>query len=360
MEGNNNNAGHSATTYMANLSLTDEEDDLEIQIDEEDTQVQKQSFNLVGRFLTNRPIKVKTMMDKMGDIWQPGKGMDIEEAHPGLFVFRFFHQLDVQHILKQGPWSFDNHTLVLNSLADGVDPRDVPLINVPFWVQVHNLPAGYMSQRVGKAIGDYIGDFLEYDEKNDTSPWRKFMRIRVLVDIRTPLKRNKKIKKEGAESKLVNFKYERLGTFCYVCGMLGHSETKCPVLFEMAASDVKRNWSPDLRAELGRRQSGDSRWIRQGGDPTWVAPNPILMNNKCSGNKSGNNGTDNEERIQNNHEERGKGIKIADIFRDPGILFPKSSPKVNEHEETMEEDVDDELIVEGDRKRSRVLEQKRF
>jgi 14-3-3 protein epsilon len=132
MEGNNNNAGHIATTYIANLSLTDEEDDLEIQIDEEDTQVQKQSFNLVGRFLTNRPIKVKTMMDKMRDIWQPGKGMDIEEAHPGLFVFRFFHQLDVQHILKQGPWSFDNHTLVLNSLADGVDPRDVPLINVPF------------------------------------------------------------------------------------------------------------------------------------------------------------------------------------------------------------------------------------
>jgi hypothetical protein len=72
----------------------------------------------------------------------------------------------------------------------------------------------------------------------------------------------------------------------------------------MAASDVKRNWSPDLRAELGRRQSGDSRWIRQGGDPTWVAPNPILMNNKCSGSKSGNNSTGNEERIQNNHEER--------------------------------------------------------
>jgi hypothetical protein len=213
-----------------------------------------------------------------------------------------------------------------------------------------------MSQRVGKTIGDYIGEYLEYDEKNDTSPWRKFMRIRVLIDIRKPLKRNKKIKKEGAESKLVNFKYERLGTFCYICGMLGHSETRCPNLFELAECDVKRNWSPELRAETGRRQGGESRWIRQGGDPSWVAPNPILMQNKCSSNKSAKKGNDNNEKIQSNHEERGQERKTADIFRNPGILFPNlpmTSPKVNTHEENMEEDVDIELVVEGDRKRSR-------
>jgi hypothetical protein len=52
------------------------------------------------------------MMAKMGEIWQPECGMDVEEVQPGLFVFRFFHQVDVQRILKQGPWSFDNHMLV--------------------------------------------------------------------------------------------------------------------------------------------------------------------------------------------------------------------------------------------------------
>jgi hypothetical protein len=40
------------------------------------------------------------MIDKMGDIWQPGMGITIEEAYPRLFVFQLFHQLDVQRILK--------------------------------------------------------------------------------------------------------------------------------------------------------------------------------------------------------------------------------------------------------------------
>jgi hypothetical protein len=221
-----NSIHQNAIPIIEQLSLNDEDGELEIEADNDAPQTQKQFFCLVERFLTNRPIKVKTMMNKMGEIWQPGRGMDIEEAYPGLFIFKFFHQIDVQHILKQGPWSFDNHTLVLNTLLDDDDPRDVPLFNIPFWIQVHNLPAGYMSQKTGKNIGDFIGEFLEYDEKNDNCSWRKYMRIRVLVDVRLPLKRHKKIKKQGDGSKLVQFKYERLGTFCYVCGILGHSDAK--------------------------------------------------------------------------------------------------------------------------------------
>lgn len=37
------------------------------------------------------------------------------------------------------------------------------------------------------------------------------MRIRVLLDITKPLKRQKKIKKQGGDSSFIKFKYERLG-----------------------------------------------------------------------------------------------------------------------------------------------------
>ncbi|KAK2417945.1 hypothetical protein QL285_040187 [Trifolium repens] len=120
--------------------------------------------HLFGIFLTNKPICAKVMIDKMGDIWQSGMGITIEEAYPGLFVFQLFLQLDVQRILKQGPWLFDYHTFVLNTLADGEDPREVPLFKVPFWIQVHNLPSGYMSLKTGQKIAEYIEEFLEYDE----------------------------------------------------------------------------------------------------------------------------------------------------------------------------------------------------
>ncbi|MCH81632.1 DUF4283 domain protein [Trifolium medium] len=354
-QNNNSNINQQITLNVENLSINDEDDELELEIDEDGPQKKEQYFCLVGRFLTNRPIRVKTMMSKMGEIWQPGRGMDIEEAYPGLFIFKFFHQIDVQHVLKQGPWSFDNHTLVLNTLMDEEDPRDVPLVNIPFWIQVHNLPSG-MSKKTGKNLGDYIGEFLEYDEKNDSSSWRKYMRIRVLVDVRLPLKKQKKIKKQGGESRLVQFKYERLGTFCYVCGILGHADIKCPKLFEQAESDIRREWSPKLRAEMGRRQGGESRWLRQGGDPDWVAPNPILMSNKCDSSKSGGDDTKNNEGINVNYDERRKGVNLADIFRNPSKLFPRQAVATKSalnREEKMDEDDMDVLIVEGDRKRSR-------
>jgi hypothetical protein len=349
-------AANNSTLDIENLTLDDEDEELEIEVGDERQQIEKQSFNLVGRFLTNKPIRVKMLMEKMGDIWQPGRGMDIEEPYPGLFVFKFFHPLDVQHILKQGPWAFDGHTLVLNTLSDDEDPREVSLFKVPFWIQVHNLPSGYMSEKVGKQVADYIGDFLEYDEKNDNLSWGKYMRIRVLVDVREPLKKAKKIKKQGGDSCMVQFKYERLGTFCYVCGLLGHSESRCPKLFDHPELEIKRAWSPELRAESGRRQGRESRWIRQGGNPNWVAPDPVFMRNKCASSNSGDNGTNHKEVVNANNEKKFEKANLADVFRKPSILFPKpldTSTKKAINEEVMDEDEAHELIIEGDRKRSR-------
>jgi hypothetical protein len=357
MDTNHQYNTHNATNDIENLQLHSDDDDLEIQLEDDERVVQKTSFRLVGRFLTNRPIRAKVMIDKMGDIWQPGRGITIEEAYPGLFVFQLFHQLDVQRILKQGPWLFDNHTLVLNTLADDDDPREVPLFKVPFWIQVHNLPSGYMSLKTGQKIAEYIGEFLEYDEKNDSMAWVKYMRIRVLVDIRLPLKRAKKIKKPDGEGRIVNFKYERLGTFCYICGMLGHSEMHCPTLFETQATAANRAWGPELRADARRKQGGGmSKWIRDEANTNWVAPNPVFMSNQCSNSQRANNETNSGETAATSTTDKGEKKGLAEIFRNPHIFYPNQSGTLkaaNNHGEGMEEDIEDELIIKGGRKRSR-------
>jgi hypothetical protein len=136
------------------------------------------------------------------------------------------------------------------------------------------------------------GIILEYDEKNDSLSWRKYMRIRVLRDVRLPLKKSKKIKKPGEESKLIHFKYERLGTFCYVCGMLGHDENKCPKLFDMQTTTTMRGWGPELTAK--------------GGNPDWTAPDSILMRSQGAGSSSGGNSTCIEKKIKASNEVRGR------------------------------------------------------
>lgn len=90
---------------------------------------------------------------------------------------------------------------------------------------------------------NFVGEFLEYDLNNSPNFWRMVMRIRVLVDVlRLPLKRFKKIKKQGGEAKTVTFKYERLDVFCCLCGCLGHLEGYCSQLFNMGSDDGSRGW----------------------------------------------------------------------------------------------------------------------
>lgn len=72
---------------------------------------------------------------------------------------------------------------------------------------------------------------MEHDRNNNTSFWREYMKLKVKFDIKQPLKIGKKIKANEGEWCVVNFKYKKLGTFCFVCGVLGHSENKCEVRF---------------------------------------------------------------------------------------------------------------------------------
>lgn len=68
---------------------------------------------------------------------------------------------------------------MLGRVQLGVVLSNIPLFDVAFWVQIHNLPLGFMTSTVGTHLGNYIGTFLEYGKSNNTSLWRKYMRIRV-------------------------------------------------------------------------------------------------------------------------------------------------------------------------------------
>jgi len=112
-----------------------------------------------------------------------------------------------------------------------VSLKDIQLNYMNLRVRVYNLPTGVMKEKVGMGLRNYIGEFLEYDGNNNSSFWHEYMRLKVRFDIRQSLKIGKKIKANGGEWCVVNFKYERLRTFCFVCGVLGHNENKYEVKF---------------------------------------------------------------------------------------------------------------------------------
>ncbi|XP_073042176.1 uncharacterized protein [Primulina eburnea] len=91
------------------------------------------------------------------------------------------------------------------------------------------------------------------------------MRIKVDVDIRKPLKRCKKIRKPDGNWFIVQLKYEKLGSFCFVCGCLGHTERFCEIMFSSNDKNMKREWGPWLRApeRRGATSATGSKWLRE-------------------------------------------------------------------------------------------------
>lgn len=61
---------------------------------------------------------------------------------------------------------------------------------------------------------------MEYDGTNNLGVWRNYMRIGVLLDVRVPLKRKKKIRMANGAWSMISFTYERLGSFYFLCGLL--------------------------------------------------------------------------------------------------------------------------------------------
>ena len=86
-----------------------------------------------------------------------------------------------------------------------------------------------MSEEVGQDIGRSLGHLIVIDKRACQSNQAKFMRIRVDLPIEKPLHRGRHVVSKGGEKFWVHFRYERLPTFCYLCGKLGHHDKHCQV-----------------------------------------------------------------------------------------------------------------------------------
>lgn len=225
---------------------------------------------LVGRFLTEKNLNIRAMKTRLADIWKPAMGINIKEIETGIFLFQFFHEKDLQWVMEGGPWSFDNAMLIIQRILPGEQPLKVPLWNLRIWIQINDLPSGFMSEQVGKQLGNFFGEFLEYDSKNNSSVWREYMRVRIQFDVRKPLKRKKKINKRDGSEFVVTCRYERLGEFCFVCGMVTHTDRFCRRNLGNKESTVVKEWGSWLRAPPRKTAAqGRSKWLREEEDQGW-------------------------------------------------------------------------------------------
>lgn len=193
---------------------------------------------LVGRFIAEGPLDFLAMQQTLAALWKPGKGVFIRELDANLFLFQFYHDIDIKRVLDGSPWTFNRKALIISRMQNGENPRCVKLNALDLWDQIYDLQPGFMLDRVFKEIGNYIATYVESCQKNFHGVWKEYVGVRVTIDLSKPLKRRMKVRKIGDEWFWINFKYENVPTFCFICGLLGHSDRYCGRLFDTPKIEI--------------------------------------------------------------------------------------------------------------------------
>lgn len=219
----------------------------------------------------------------MAAIWKPWEGVTIKDVERVNFLFQFFPKLDMQSITNGVPWYFDNQLLILDKLKPNDVPDQVKLNHVSFWAQIHNILVAFMSENVGKYLANINGEFLEYDPNNNSGGWRSYMRVGVIGDVHVPLKKVKKVKKPSRDWKVMAFKYERFGTFFFLCGFFDHAEKFCSLHFEWEEYNHVWGWGLEIRVENHKFwHTVGNKWLRDDNDKK-------VGFNECGNRNSGGN-----------------------------------------------------------------------
>ncbi|CAJ2638278.1 unnamed protein product [Trifolium pratense] len=205
--------------------LTKEEEE-EIVVDDT-VACEDESFkrSLVGKLWTEDHFNVRIFKQVVIQSWRLKNPVEIQDLSKNLFLFRFTSKRDLEMVLRNGPWSFDRNLVILKRISGEEQPSDLEMFTAEFWARIYDLPLKLRSDAMALRLGNTIGQFVEADSK-DGHRLGKFLRVKVSIDLRKPLKRGTVLNYQGKRLH-VFFKYERLPNFCYMCRRIGHQMKDC-------------------------------------------------------------------------------------------------------------------------------------
>lgn len=205
----------------------EEEEDEPFQIDGDQTTTDETAERcLLGKLWTARPYNKYGLIETMKKIWCPTKGMICSELGDNLISFQFNCKRDMARVLNMEPWQFNKHILVLSTISGDIQPSLQKFDTSPIWIRLYDIPMRGRVEATLRQIGMRFGDVKEIDHATITRMARS-VRMKIVIDLTKLLKRGTKIRIGNAEPCWVPVTYERLPSFCYWCGKLGHTTKDC-------------------------------------------------------------------------------------------------------------------------------------
>ncbi|KAK4418390.1 hypothetical protein Salat_2251800 [Sesamum alatum] len=157
---------------------------------------------LIGKILSDRPLDQTLVKSFTQREWNCKSGLTVLNIGRNMFVFIFQDKQDLTYVLKNRPWTVMGSLLMLSVCSSDKVPNELIFSYSSFWVQAHGLPMNYLTLENGSKIGALLGVFV--------CDWqiscRRFLRLRVVVDVRKPILMGFWLKRCGLPNVWVDFK----------------------------------------------------------------------------------------------------------------------------------------------------------
>ncbi|XP_075644994.1 uncharacterized protein LOC142615982 [Castanea sativa] len=120
-------------------------------------------LSLIGKFLTCKSFNKLAVKNTVRRAWGLDESLQILEVGLNLFQFKFQYELEMDRVLRGGPWSFDNQLLLLQRWKKGMNVGNIQMEKASLWVQIWGAPFDMISPQVAKEVGSRLGEVEEVE-----------------------------------------------------------------------------------------------------------------------------------------------------------------------------------------------------
>lgn len=92
--------------------------------------------------------------------------------------------------MKPGPRFLGKNLLILQELVVDIQPRDMGVKWVPFWVNSFYLPLSCFNRIMVVKLENVVGNFDDFEGDKDSTCCGESLRVRILIDILKPVRRD--------------------------------------------------------------------------------------------------------------------------------------------------------------------------
>ncbi|KAF4367778.1 hypothetical protein G4B88_011079 [Cannabis sativa] len=146
--------------------------------------------------------------------------------------------------LQNAPWLIRGYTFALHAWVPSIESSS-SLNVVRLWVQFHNHPHEYFSIANGNLLGGRIGDVIQVElDEEKPATWGILLRASIDINIQNPLVSCCFFDLLFGGKRWIQFKYEKIGIFCYNFGRLGHQRRGCSLSSPVSVENVHGSTHP--------------------------------------------------------------------------------------------------------------------